>query len=137
MGKNENRPRNESTIVKVAGDPAHGTRDFPNNVFNLKDITDFKEDNEVSNIYFAESEKMARPFNERETPVVPKQHPSSDFGQTQVFNQPMTPANLRIHRSPDDLHMTNVDVYENDDMMDCFMDDIDEVSMCEGSRQSQ
>jgi len=28
------------------------------------------------------------------------------------------------------------DVYENDEMMDCFMDDIDERSMCEGSRQS-
>ena len=26
------------------------------------------------------------------------------------------------------------DCYENDDMMDCFMDDIDEMSMCEGSR---
>jgi len=29
------------------------------------------------------------------------------------------------------------DVYENDEMIDCFMDDIDEMSMCEGSRQSQ
>lgn len=30
-----------------------------------------------------------------------------------------------------------LDVYENDEMIDCFMDDIDEMSMCEGSRQSQ
>ena len=29
------------------------------------------------------------------------------------------------------------DIYENDEMIDCFMDDIDEMSMCEGSRQSQ
>ena len=28
-----------------------------------------------------------------------------------------------------------MDVYENDDMIDCFMDDIDEMSMCEGSIQ--
>lgn len=27
-----------------------------------------------------------------------------------------------------------MDVYENDEMIDCFMDDIDEMSMCEGSR---
>lgn len=30
-----------------------------------------------------------------------------------------------------------VDVYENDDIIDRFMDDIDEGTMCEGSRQSQ
>ena len=29
------------------------------------------------------------------------------------------------------------DVYENDEMIDYFMDDIDEMSICEGSRQSQ
>lgn len=28
------------------------------------------------------------------------------------------------------------DVYENDEMMDCFMDDIDEMSMVEGSRHN-
>ena len=28
------------------------------------------------------------------------------------------------------------DVYENDEMIDYFMDDIDEMSICEGSRHS-
>ena len=31
----------------------------------------------------------------------------------------------------------DLDVYENDDIIDRFMDDIDEGTMCEGSRQSQ
>ena len=28
----------------------------------------------------------------------------------------------------------NIDVYENEEMADYFIDDIDEMSMCEGSR---
>ena len=43
----------------------------------------------------------------------------------------------REDQSQNPVNVENYDVYENDDMMDCFMDDIDEMSMCEGSRQSQ
>lgn len=44
------------------------------------------------------------------------------------------PATEREDQSQNPVNYENYDVYENDDMMDCFMDDIDETSMCEGSR---
>jgi len=43
-------------------------------------------------------------------------------------------ATEREDQSQNPVNYENYDVYENDDMMDCFMDDIDETSMCEGSR---
>jgi len=44
---------------------------------------------------------------------------------------------LKAKKDSEEQHKNNYenfDVYENEEMADYFMDDIDEMSMCEGSR---
>ena len=100
-------------------------------VVMMQDTADMTDKQQMEMVSLAGPSK--KPTQRRPTPVTIHGSSKKPDGLATATNSP----NKRRHKDASiSDNFRGYDCYENDDpdIMDCFMDDIDEMSMCEGSR---